>query len=104
MATTLIIPTASLILELGKHDSTFLARAIANSLGTEERAQLYHHLERVQRYTAPAERCMFAQEGYEDGLEGVDRSECVYEDGSDGREGWLNGWNRAQKELEEKRQ
>lgn len=42
----------------------------------------------------------FAQEGYEDAMQGVDRTECPYPDGSDGAQGWLSGWDIATRELE----
>jgi len=34
----------------------------------------------------------FYVEGYLDNYEGLEINECPYEEGTEGREGWLKGW------------
>lgn len=40
----------------------------------------------------------FYDEGFEACMEGVDREECPYHEGSDGQAGWLRGWDDAEDE------
>ena len=35
----------------------------------------------------------FAQEGYDDFILGYEKEDCPYEEGTDGQNGWLIGWN-----------
>lgn len=81
----------------GMHAHPFLEQGLAHSLGTDETIMLFALLNRVQRNLCP-----FAQEGYTDAVEGVERADCPYEEGTDGQAGWLKGWDAAKRLAEEK--
>jgi ribosome modulation factor len=79
-----------LILKMGTHP--FLEPALARTLGVTEAAQLFALLDRVQRNLCP-----FAQEGYQAGLEGAERKDCPYQEGTDGQNGWTRGLEESAK-------
>jgi ribosome modulation factor len=43
----------------------------------------------------------FEIEGRDANITGYERDECPYEDGTDGREGWLKGWDKCDEENDD---